>query len=827
MLIACPLISSAQVNFSEYAIPTASSAPQGITVGPDGAMWFAESSSGNSAIGRIDISGVISQYPVDAGSQPQQIVTGPDGNLYFTVANGNFIGQMTTSGVLTKFAIPNLGGQTASPTGITVGHEGYIWFAMAGPSVNSIAAMDTTGNFSVVPPIQIATTDSVPVVLTVGPDNNIWFTEVLGNKIGTVRPTGSSPAYAITEYSVPTASSEPFGIVSGPNGNLWFTERNSGKIASITTSGVITEYSLPSGSAQPFEITVGADGALWFAEEAGNNIGRITTSGAITEYAIPTSGSGPYGIAQGADHAIWFTEDMGDKIGHLTSASFTPVADLLFQKDNTRNLTVWFMGGSEGTEYLGQAYIGATPGWSLHGFADMNQDGVPDLLFQNDSTGDITVWFMGGPQGATYMGQAYIGATPGWTLRGAADMNRDGVPDLLFQNDTTRDMTVWFMGGSQGAVYQSQAYIGATPGWSLRTAADMNQDGVPDLLFQNDSTGDMTVWFMGGSQGAVYQSQAYIGATPGWTLRRAVDLNADGVPDLLFQNDASREMTVWFMTGSQGTTYSAQAVIGQTTGYTLFGTGNTSLGSIPHLLFQANSTRNVTVWYMGGPQGTVYNGQSALGSTPGYSLRATADMNGDGVRDLLFQNDSTREVTVWYMGGPQGTTYVSQASIGATPGWTLRGAADMNQDGVPDLLFQNDTSRDVTVWFMGGSQGAVYQSQVFVGTTPGYTLAATGDMNQDGVPDLLFQNDSTREVTVWFMGGSQGAVYQSQGAIGAAQGWTVRTALDMNQDGVPDLLWQNDSNQEMTVWFMGGSQGLQMLSQTVLGSSPGYSLAHN
>jgi UDP-N-acetylglucosamine:LPS N-acetylglucosamine transferase len=259
----------------------------------------------------------------------------------------------------------------------------------------------------------------------------------------------------------------------------------------------------------------------------------------------------------------------------------------------------------------------------------------------------------------------------------------------------------------------------------------------------------------------------------------------------------------------------------------LFGTGNSTLGSIPHLLFQGTSARDVTVWYMGGPQGIVYDGQDYIGATPGWSLRATADLNRDGVRDLFFQNDSSGEVTVWFMGGADGATYISQAAIGATPGWTLRGAADVNQDGVPDLLFQNNTTRDVTVWFMGGSQGAVYQSQTYIGATPGYTLSAVGDMNQDGVPDLLFQNDTTRLVTVWFMGGTQGAVYQSQAAVGISPGWTLRTAMDMNEDGVPDLLWQNDSSQQMTVWFMGGSQGIQMLSQTSLGSTPGYSLAHN
>ncbi|MBV9766861.1 MAG: hypothetical protein JOZ48_18595, partial [Acidobacteriaceae bacterium] len=266
ILLALPFASSAQVKISEYPIPAgASSNPEGITVGPDGAMWFAEASvsAGNAAIGRIDRNGNVTQYSLPANSQPQQLVTGPDGNLYFTVASGNFIGQLVpTSGTITQFAIPTA---NASPTGITVGPDGNIWFLEAAPGANSVASVSTAGAFS--SPIPIPTSNSIPTTITLGPDHNVWFTEQGSGKIGTVR-SGS-----VTEYTV-TSGSEPFGITPGPDGNLWFTERNNSSVAKITTSGVVTEYSTPTSNSAPFMIVTGPDGALWFAEEGANNIGR-------------------------------------------------------------------------------------------------------------------------------------------------------------------------------------------------------------------------------------------------------------------------------------------------------------------------------------------------------------------------------------------------------------------------------------------------------------------------------------------------------------------------------------------------------------------------
>ncbi len=120
-LLALPLVLQAQVKFSEFPIPTAGSSPQGIALGSDGAMWFAENAAGAPGIGRIDIHGKVTEYALPANSQAQEIVSGPDGNLYFTVANGNFIGQLTPAGGVTEFAIPISG---ASPTGITVGPMG-------------------------------------------------------------------------------------------------------------------------------------------------------------------------------------------------------------------------------------------------------------------------------------------------------------------------------------------------------------------------------------------------------------------------------------------------------------------------------------------------------------------------------------------------------------------------------------------------------------------------------------------------------------------------------------------------------------------------------
>jgi virginiamycin B lyase len=72
-----PPIAAAQIAIGEYPVPTALSNPQGITAGPDGALWFTED-IGNK-IGRITTAGVITEYPVPtANSGPGGITAGPE-----------------------------------------------------------------------------------------------------------------------------------------------------------------------------------------------------------------------------------------------------------------------------------------------------------------------------------------------------------------------------------------------------------------------------------------------------------------------------------------------------------------------------------------------------------------------------------------------------------------------------------------------------------------------------------------------------------------------------------------------------------------------------
>jgi len=462
---------------------------------------------------------------------------------------------------------------------------------------------------------------------------------------------------------------------------------------------------------------------------------------------------------------------------------------------------------------------GNVPGWRVVGVADMNGDGVPDLIWQNTTTTQIIVYYYGGAGGAVMQSWAYLDTVglPGWKVVGVADFDGNGTPDLVWQNPATTQVVVHYYGLSGGMpVYQGSAnlFTGSAPGWTVVGATVYN--GSPELVWQNSATTQLIVYYYGGAGGAVFQSWTYLytGSSPGWTVVAVADMNGDHIPDLIWQNSATREVLVWYYGGAGGAVFQSQAGLNTANnpGWRVVGAADFDRNGKPDLVWQNDTTNQVLVnYYFGSP---VYQGWNDLyAGVSGWTVVGTGDFDGNGVPDLVWQNTSTHEVIVYYYGGAggaafQGWNYLYASSV---PGWTVVAVADMNGDGVPDLIWQNTTTQQVIVYYYGGAGGAVYQGYawLYTGSAPGWKVVGAADFDGNGTPDLVWQNTATQQVIVYYYGGAGGTVFQSWAYLytGSAPGWAVVGAADMNGDGVPDLIWQNKATGQVDVYFYGGAGG--------------------
>jgi virginiamycin B lyase len=161
----------------------------GITDGPDGALWFTDRQS----IGRITTTGAVTRYDVPGTWFIWGIASGPDGNLWFCDSQGH-IGRITTAGVSTVVASL---GEHANLRDITAGPDGNLWFVGANPYSDSWVGRITPGGE--VTTFQTPTEDSGPTEVAAGEDGRLWFGEGSAGQIGAspTEPTNGVPAQTL------------------------------------------------------------------------------------------------------------------------------------------------------------------------------------------------------------------------------------------------------------------------------------------------------------------------------------------------------------------------------------------------------------------------------------------------------------------------------------------------------------------------------------------------------------------------------------------------------------------------------------------------------
>jgi hypothetical protein len=241
-----------------------------------------------------------------------------------------------------------------------------------------------------------------------------------------------------------------------------------------------------------------------------------------------------------------------------------PGPDVIWQNPQTGAAQVWYLGGTQGTNVTGAANLALGSPWRIVGVADFDGDGTPDVVWQDPVSGAVQVWFLGGSGGNVIGGAANITSGNSWRVVSVADFNRDGHPDLLWQDPVSGFSQIWYMGGTQGVTLLGAATIDSANTWQIAGSADFNGDGFPDVLWQDPESGTVQIWYMGGTQagaeGSVVQSAANLAASP-WHVVAIADFNLDGHPDVVFQDPVSGSAQVFFYTGAQGTTPSGAAVL--------------------------------------------------------------------------------------------------------------------------------------------------------------------------------------------------------------------------------------------------------------------------
>lgn len=269
----------------------------------------------------------------------------------------------------------------------------------------------------------------------------------------------------------------------------------------------------------------------------------------------------------------------------------------------------------------------------------------------------------------------------------------------------------------------------------------------------------------------------------------SADLNGDHLPDVVSASYDDGTLTVFFNSAGAPGTFGAPVIL-SSPGASQVAIGDMNGDGLPDLV---SADFNVSLFLQTAPGTfaspvTLYSG--------GASWVAVGDLNGDGQPDVAL-TDAVGVKVLFHTGAPGSVTYAAPVSVftqSVNPGITganLIAIADVNGDGLEDLVITDPgpvgSPPTVNILLQDAAHPGTFLGPV-VYPLPGDSIPQSivlADLNADGHPDIVIGGSTELSVLL--------QVAATPGTFAAANSYAITEAsqvavADVNGDGLADLV---------------------------------------
>jgi hypothetical protein len=399
--------------------------------------------------------------------------------------------------------------------------------------------------------------------------------------------------------------------------------------------------------------------------------------------------------------------------------------------------------------------------------ANPSHPGLDDLIVANSLDNSVTIALQTSP--GTFAAPFTVPAGVAPSDIAVANVNGDGMPDVIVSNQASGDVSV-LLNDPSHAFGQTLRFRSGTEinGMSLAwggpvlsslaqsvalAAGDFTGSGLTDLVVVNAGVHSFSVLKGDGSGFSDPETPLTFSTSDGLAVNEqpgavvAGDFDRDGKPDLAVLMQDTGEVWIYTKTGGAFTHTFSVPVGEEATGLSVVP------GSGPGLLdlLVGNGFGDV-LHLQGKGDGTFQIAGKRV------SLSVVPDLLGPGQAGVLVGNQANNEVTVQApTAGGAGYSPVESLSAGIPSGQLAPGDVHWfvldGNEALPDAVVVSSGSNAVIVYHTtgvidGAPTFAPSPQTYFVGTAPASVSAV--DINGDGIPDLIIANRDSNDVSVIF-----------------------------------------------------------------------------
>jgi len=538
---------------------------------------------------------------------------------------------------------------------------------------------------------------------------------LLGSPSGFAAPIDSPSSVDSRVIAVADLTLDGFAdVVSiSPNATTVLVQ---GGAADGTFSSGATGFSTPTGGT-PSNLTLGdfdGDGDLdvVISIASSNRLGFIRNLGiGLAPVANTNANQNPQGIV--ADDF-----DLDGKLDAVTAGAAT--FDVAF-----------FKGKGNGTfDPFVATSTGVPASWLAKG--DLNGDLVPDLVLSSQLSASVR-YFLG--QGTASFGAVNSVPTPAIAAHvSLSDVDSDGQLDAIVTHSVTQQVSL--LRSAPGAPLSILNTFTPLADATAATAIDGDGDGILDLALTCNNARCVEVLRAKAPGQFEAATSVALPAVP--SALRLSDVNADGSPDIAALTTAGGNGALTIETGNGlGGFPNPPSVtpIGPDAKFVII--TDVDADAKPDALSCSASLNQVSVLKNMGGGAFAPNLTIPVPGAP--QAAALSDLNGDGIGDLAVVVQTSFGSSIESLLGNGGGF-----TVGAAPGAVFGNpqsiaAADINLDGMLDLVTPSDSAPGFVGLLLGiGSGQFLSPFNIAAGDVP--SAITVGELNGDGRPDVLLTN---------------------------------------------------------------------------------------